>query len=485
MYKNLNCKGHGLIQKYRLLPDPVKASFWFLICLFVQKAISLITMPIFTRVMSTSDFGQYSIYNSWLGLITVFSTFNLSWGVFTQGLIKYEADRKVYTSSMNGLSTLLIAIAFLVYIIFQKSLNALFGLNSRLMYLMFLSIWATSTFEFWSSVQKVKCKYRLLVFITICVSVANPLLSLFFMYIQEDQVFGRVLGITVVSLVAYTWMFVVQIYEGKHFFNSKYWKKSIKIGIPLIPHYLSQTALNSADRIMIGQMVSQSSAGIYSVAYTASSVMGMFNSALLQTMSPWIYRKIRDKEIDNIAPIAYTALIFIAFVNLLLIAFAPEVLYILAPPEYYDAIWIIPPVAMSIFFMFEYDLFAKFEFYFERTKLISTMTMLGALLNIILNYIFIKLFGYYAAGYTTLLCYVIYAVLHYISMRKICDDYCESVQPYSTAILSLIACVFLVAGFGLMALYKHVVLRYVCVFAILLFGFYHRKAFIQILNKLR
>ena len=58
-------------EKYESLPVQVRASFWFLICSFLQKGISMITTPIFTRIMSTSDYGQYGVFNSWYGIITI------------------------------------------------------------------------------------------------------------------------------------------------------------------------------------------------------------------------------------------------------------------------------------------------------------------------------------------------------------------------------------------------------------------------------
>ncbi len=453
----------AIYKKYGALPAPVKASFWFLICSFTQKAISMITMPIFTRVLSSADFGQYSIYNSWLSIITVFATFNLSWGVFNQGLVKYEDDRKKYISSMHGLSSVMIAGAFLVYLIFHRFINAFTGLNTRLMLLMFLSIWSTTVFEFWAASQKVNYKYRMLVCLTILASISNPALGLFFIWIQDDGVFGRVLGITVTSMVLYGWLFFRQMYQGRCFYAHRYWVKSLKTGVMLIPHYLSQIVLSSADRIMIGQMAGQAAAGIYSVAYSGASVMTMFNNALSQTLDPWLYRKIRDNKLSEIGSVAYFSLVVVAVMNLLLISFAPEVLWILAPSEYGDAIWVVPPVSMSILFMFAYDLFAKFEFYYEKTRLISLTTMAGALLNLILNFVFIKIFGYYAAGYTTLLCYMIYAVLHYLSMRKICNEYCNGVQPYKTSVLLIIAAASLSFGFGMMMLYKLPLIRYTVV----------------------
>ena len=79
-----------LRKKYRSMPVQVKASLWFLICSFLQKGISTVSTPIFTRLLSTAEYGQYNVFNSWLGIITIFVTLNLSAGVYTQGLVKFD-----------------------------------------------------------------------------------------------------------------------------------------------------------------------------------------------------------------------------------------------------------------------------------------------------------------------------------------------------------------------------------------------------------
>ena len=82
-----------LLVKYRSIPVQVKASLWFLICAFLQKGISFITTPIFTRLLSTSEYGQYNVFNSWMNIIIVIVTLNLFSGVYTRGLVKFEKDR--------------------------------------------------------------------------------------------------------------------------------------------------------------------------------------------------------------------------------------------------------------------------------------------------------------------------------------------------------------------------------------------------------
>ena len=308
--------------------------------------------------------------------------------------------------------------------------------------------------------QRVDFKYRSLVIVTLIISLAKPLLGVILVKSATDKVTARIFGLAIIEAFVCIVLFAFQAVRGKKFFSAFYWKHALKFNIPLIPHYLSMTILNSADRIMIGKMVNESSAGIYGLAYSISQVMTLFNTALLQTIEPWLNRSINDKKIRGIAKIAYPAFIGIATVNIMLIAFAPEAVKIFAPPEYYNAIWVIPPVAMSAYFMFSYTFFAVFEFYYEKTKLIATATSAGAFFNIILNYIFIRIFGYYAAGYTTLVCYMIYAAFHMYFMRQICREQLNNEQPYSLKIYGGITAVFLMLGFVFMVSYSCIIVRY-------------------------
>ena len=114
------------LQKYRNMSVQVRASFWFLICSFLQKGISSITTPIFTRLLTTEEYGQYGAFNSWLGIITIFVTLNLFYGVYTQGLVKYEEQRAVYSSSLQGLTLTLCLVWTAVYLVKRDFWNSLF-----------------------------------------------------------------------------------------------------------------------------------------------------------------------------------------------------------------------------------------------------------------------------------------------------------------------------------------------------------------------
>ena len=71
-----------LLDKYKKIPAPVKAGLWFFICTVLQKGIVFLTVPIFTRLLTTEQYGLLTVYQSWMAIISVFTTLNLSAGVF-------------------------------------------------------------------------------------------------------------------------------------------------------------------------------------------------------------------------------------------------------------------------------------------------------------------------------------------------------------------------------------------------------------------
>ncbi|AVK60720.1 hypothetical protein C5Z25_02700 [Lactobacillus sp. CBA3605] len=469
--------------KYRRLPKQVKASIWFVACSFLQKGISTISTPIFTRLLSTAQYGQFNVFNSWLGIVTIFVSLNLCYGVYTQGLIKYDKERPLYSSSLQGLTFILVCLWTLIYLVFHNFWNGLFTLTTTQMLAMLIMVWTSSVFNFWAAEQRVILRYKALVGVTLLVSLAKPIVGVFLVLNSNDKVTARIVGLALVEVIGYTGLFIVQMYRGKHFYSKRFWLHALAFNLPLVPHYLSQIVLSSADRIMISKMVNPESAGIYSLAYSLSQIMILFNTALSQTLSPWMYQKIKDKKISDISGVVYGALILIAIANLILIAFAPEAVAIFAPKSYYNASWIIPPVAMSVFFMFSYDLFAKFEFYYEKTTLIMIASLIGAVLNVVLNFLLIPVFGYYVAGYVTLICYIAYAIFHYVFMNIICREKLGE-QPYDTKKLLVLTAVFLLVGFLFLISYTNRMLRYGLILAILLIGILKRNQIESIFNEM-
>lgn len=463
-------------QKYKLLSPPVKSAFWFTLCSFLQHGISVITTPIWTRLFSATDFGKYSIFISWKSILTIFITFNLTAGVFTRGLLKYEERQDDFISSMEGLLSCITFFYLVLYILFRTFWNELFGLNTTLMLCMFAMLWVETVFGFWAAREQFNYRYKKLITITLVMSLANPIAGIIsVLMVPNNKVEARIITMTILQVVVYTGFFFVQFLRSKRFLNFSFWKFAFFFNLPLVPHYLSQTILNSSDRIMIGKMVGEREAGLYSLAYSVAMILIMLNASIQQAFNPWLYRKIKAAEYSGIGKASYTTLCIIAFANLLLIIFAPETVRIFAPAEYLEAVWTMPPVIMSVFFMFMYCLFADFEFYYEKTVFIALASVFGAILNILLNWFCIPRFGYIAAGYTTLICYMLYVAAHYCAMHIICQQNIGTQKIYKPRIIASISLAFMALGFSVMFLYSYPIIKYLFFIIVITITFMFRK----------
>lgn len=476
-----------LVDKYKNLPIMVKASFWFFFASFLQNGISVLTTPIFTRLLSTSEYGEYSVFNSWMDIFSVFISLKMYAGVFSSSIIKFEDNRQRYTAAVQGLSLTLTIIWTIFYTFNRKTINTILSLSSAEIYAMIVMIWTTSVFSFWSVEQRVDNKYINLVIVTILISILKPAVGIILVLNSNNKVTARIIGLAVVQFIVYITFFIKDIYRGKVFFDKNYWCYMLKFCIPLIPHYISSTIMNSSDRIMIKNMIGNSEAGIYGLAYSICMVMLIFNNALIQTLEPWIVKKIKNNEHDDIGKVVYIALAIVALADIVFILIAPEAVRIFSPDSYYDGRWVVPPVTMSVYFQFLYSTFALFQFYYEKKILISIASFIGAALNIVLNYIFIPLFGYYAAGYTTLICIAFYAGAHYLLMNRVCKkEYGRNV--FNNRYILFFTLVFVTIGFLLIMTYYNDYIRYAIIaILIIMICIFRRRifTFLRILTEVR
>lgn len=465
------------------MTDGVKASFWFMFCNLFQKGISFITVPIFTRIMTTEEYGNYALFCSWESVLTIFVTLNLSYQVFNNGMVKYSNDKDGYTTSMVGLTFVSFGIWGSIFFLFKKWFGIILDLDVKYLPLLLLDMLFLAITGLWIVRQRYAFRYKSLSAVAIISSVINPLLGIFLVSNMNDRVFGRCLSIVIADLliVIFTYKEVVKC-NRKHI-NIKYWKYALKLDIPLIPHYLSMVLLNNSDRIMIGRFCGESYTAFYSIANNAAMVMNIFVSSINSSFNPWLYQQLQEKNYKRINEISRYIVVCVAGVSGLPIIFAPEIISVLGSTEYMAAVSIMPILACCIFLIYIYTLFSNVEMFFEKTQYTMYGSLGATVVNIILNYIYIQKFGYKAAAYTTFACYALLAFFHYQIMKKICKNanINQEIYDIKTIILLFFVIIFfaIIINFGL----EFLVLRIFVFGLIILLAFWKKELLMQIFSK--
>lgn len=473
-----------LKRPYSRLSEPVKASFWFTVCSVVQKGISLITVPIFTRLMTTEQYGQYSLYLSWDSIIIVFATLNLSYQVFNNGLLKYSSDQDGYTSAMLGLSNLCTTVLLAVYLIFRNPINEATGLTTPLFLLMFLQYYVNQALALWTVKERFHYRYKALTAVTLLSAVFSSAVGVVAVYFSHDKVFARVASLALVNLVVGGALYLRMLSKNSSLVNLGYWRFVLKINLPLIPHYLSMTALASADRILIANICGESFTAYYSVSYNAAAIINLLISSINSSYNPWFYQNLSKGNLTKISHVTNLLLIVVGFACFIPILFGPEVISLLGSNSYLEAVWVMPSVAIGVFFVFLYSLFSNFELYYENSKLIMFASVSAAIINVVLNLLFLPQFGFIAAGYTTLICYIALAIFHYFGMRRICMENNECVIPFKMkSIVSISVCMTLLSMFSSL-LYVNTTIRHMLLVAISVLVFIKRKKLLHLVRML-
>ncbi len=474
-----------IISKYSQTPVSVKASVAYTICNILQRCMSFITLPLFTRILSTEEYGQSSIFSSWLSILTIFISLYLGYGSFNTAMLKFKERRNEYLASANSICVLFAIVFMIIYLPLQKYFNLFFELPTPLIIFMILEIIAGNALQCWNGKMRFEYKYKSVIAVTLSMTVLSPIMSYILILGSDEKGYARIIGNSIVTICFGGFLLFQNWLKEHKIYTKEFWKYALGFNIPLIPYYLSQVIFNQSDRIMIGHMQGTGKAGIYNVAYTLATLLTVVLNAINNAYVPWLYERIKDDDRAKNQKVSCYIAIIMAVLLLAVIIAAPEIIFILAGKKYMDAIWVVPPVAMSLLLLFYSQMFINIEFYFEEKKSLVKGTIWAAVINIVLNALLIPVFGFVAAAYTTLISYIIFTIMHYFAYRKILVRKNIPQDLYDFRSLLIIMFAFLMIGFLMMMFYKLSFIRYIIIFVGAFILFIKRKSILKLLKQIK
>lgn len=475
-----------IYKTYCDMSEPLKASIWYSMCSILNKGIALISTPIFTRVMSEEDYGSFAIFQSWYGIILIFTSMNVFLSGYQKGLLLFKNEREKFTSSQLGLTTLLTGIFCIIYLCNIKFWTKILEISPVLMIAMFIELFTMPALELWASSKRFDYKYKKYVFVSLAMSFFSVFGGVIAVLNNKSKLAARVYTDVGAKSAFAIILFIIIFYKGKTIYDKKFWKYAICFNLPLIPHYLANYVLGQSDRIMISKMIGNKQAAFYSVAYTISTIMLIITNAINDSLVPYIYKKIEKNECDTIENIIKPIVFLMAGLCVMTMAFAPEVILIFAGKKYMDAIYVIPPIACSVYFIFVYSLYITIEYYYQKTKSIALATTISAILNLLLNTVCIEKFGYYAAGYTTLFCYICLAVMHHVFYKAIIKESdLECKKLYNERNIFFVGIFTIIIMLIMVVTYKITIIRYMIILFIIICLIVKRRYLLEILKGIK
>ena len=453
----------------------LKSGFWYLIANFVVKAMALITTPIFTRLLTKAQYGDYSNWFSWTSIAVIIVTMSMESSLISA---KFDYQNKLdqYNLSLVSLTLASTAIWVLIINIFSNFFEDLLELRLLYMNLMLLYCFFHAVVNIFQFSERFHFRYKRAVFVALLVAVSSTITSILLVLSMKDKLTGRVLGMVLPLVVIGMYVSLNFVKRGKKI-DYSVWPYALKICIPFIPHLLSLTFLNSVDRIMIKKICGSSDTALYSVAYACGHMVTILMTSMNSAFSPWLGDKLHEGDFETIRKISKYYIILFCVLALLIMLLAPEVLLILGGSGYLEARYVMTPVAMGCVCQFLYTLFVNVEQYKKKTVGMAIASVSAALLNYILNAIFIPRYGYIAAAYTTLVGYVTLLLIHMFLVKQLGYQ-----KTYSYAFVVSVTLVMMAVTIGVNFLYSRSLIRGIVlsVFLIsMLIALYNKKDLVK------
>ncbi len=475
-----------LLNKIKNVPENIKATLVFGIASFSISGLKYITTPIFTRILTTTEYGTVGIYNSWYAIVQVIMSLTLMYpGILNVGLYEHRDNRWKYLSSMLGIITVVSSVVMVLYFLSYKCINNFIGIPPNLVLLMLLTCIFQPASNIWTAKQRYEYKYAITFGVTVGTAFIAQICSVVCVIIKKDSAINlaevRLWSAGVINIAVAVFLYIYILCKGKQFYNGILWKETLIVAIPLIPHYLSHVLLNGTDKIMIGRMIGADKAGIYNLAAILSSIGVLFWRALLTTFSPFVNAKIGERKFEEIRMAVKPLWIFTGGFCILGALLSPEIIKLFGTKEYLEGVYVVPPVVAGVFTYTMYDAFAAVSFFHKKSVNIMLASMTAAVANIIMNYLGIPKFGFIIAGYTTLISHLILIFMHYLNIKKIEK---EKIYDGKLAVLSLL--VITGACLSCNLLYQGPsIIRYILSIGILLYLFIKRRTLYKALADMK
>jgi len=457
--------------KQKTLSLQSKATMAYLMASLVSKGISALTVPIFTRILSTSQIGITTTYSSWNAILYPIATLSLCSGSLNIAMMEFKEERDKYQAACLTLTTLSTITLLCIYILFSNFWDQFTTLSSPLMIVMLTSFIFSTALDLWFARQRYEYNYKGTVIISVSSVFLSTIVCIICVIIAKYNNFSNLGEIKIVSqtfvMMGFGIFFYFYIFiKGRCFYDKRMWIFGLKVSLPLIVHTLAKSILDMSDRLMIASICGQEAAGIYGTIYTISTMSLIIWSAINVAMIPFVFENLEDRAYKKINRTVMLVLSMYGIVSICITLAAPEIVQILATKEYYEAVYLIPPISAGIYLTALYNIYGNFLMFKKKTIHIMVATLITGILNLILNYIFIHTFGYAAAAYTTLFCFIILSIMQGIMQRRVYkENIIEDKKIF--ALSSVIVIVCLAVNF----IYNFLILRYiiiVCLIGILI-----------------
>ena len=384
----------------------------------VPAFVSFLVLPLYTAFLTKAEYGTYDLITILLSLMMPTITLQIKSSVF-RFLIESrdnEEERKYHISTAYLFTTILSILSLILLLIilpgtpiFTKLLICIYIFQEVIIDL------SKQTARGLGSLNKY------IVSITI-----NSLLLLIFSYIllsnMKKGLNGVLIALNCALIVSNIYIFItldLKKYISYQYFSKSYLKKMLSFSAPMVPNSISLWVVRLSDRLVVTIFMGLEADAVYAIANRIpgllSQVMTVFNLSWQESAS----LAVNDNDAtEYYSEITQQTIDFLIGSAALLIALIPFFFKILIKGSYDEAYSQIPILICGVFFSCLSSCYGSIYIALKETKYIGITSVIGAVLNLTINMMFINKLGLFAASLSTLISYCVIFFARVIQLKK-------------------------------------------------------------------
>ena len=383
------------------------------------NGISIVTGPLFTRLLGDSGYGVLSIYSIWTSALAIVFTLQTQ-GTLVNARVEYdEATQKKYHSSAMSLSMLVFFLCSALVLLFIKPISNWIQLEPLLICLMLLQAFGTFCISFLNTkfVYEFKAGRNMVMSLGVTLVTLALSVALILQMPRETAYYGRIVAIAATYGVIGIPACIYILAKGRCFYNRDFWKFCVVLAIPSVFYNLSDLILGQSDQVMLQHLLSEAHVGRYNLAWRFGNVIFIIFGALNNTWCPFFFEDVKLGQQEKMRAKANNFLELFTVLSVGFILLAPEVYHIYAPRDFWDSTSLIPVFVASYYLNFLCTFPVNFEYYHKKTKVVAVVTISSSLLNIALNYVLIRSMGMMGAALATSISHCLQLTMHHVYCR--------------------------------------------------------------------
>ena len=248
------------------MENAFKAGVWYIISTMLVKSIAIVSTPLYTRMMSTSDYGIAATFNTWYALLSIICSLNVGYSI-GRAKVDFKTEFNSYITNLQVICSVVTGAIFFVIFIFFDPLQNVIGLDKTSVFLLFLYVLFGTIVSVYQGKYRFSYQYKQNIAISIFVSVSTVAFSLILIGIMPQKYLGKIIGTVLPVAFLGVFLWLTSFKNGQFKIQAKYCKYALTFSVPLIVHSLSIYVLGQSDRLMIRYFCGDDAVGIYSLIY--------------------------------------------------------------------------------------------------------------------------------------------------------------------------------------------------------------------------